>query len=122
MQKRALTAIVLAVLALGLVGAHPCGAWPERGEAKAAAPSCHAGMGMKTDGHPGVSEPAGVPSHERGSSKDCGASCKHACHMTAVAETRVVAFAIAPVAQAVFEAPVSRLSRFSPPIDHIPLV
>jgi hypothetical protein len=41
--------------------------------------------------------------------------------MTAVATTVPVAFAIAPVAQAVSEAPVSRLTRFVPPIDHIPL-
>src|SRR5690349_4029201 len=120
MQKRALTAlIVLAALGFGLLaGAHPCSAWQERGKAPAAPSSGHAGM---KEAHQGVSSHTGVPSHEPDSSKGCGTSCRHACHMTAVAETRAAAFAIAPVAQAVFEAPVSRLSRFAHPIDHIPL-
>jgi hypothetical protein len=123
MQKRALTAlIVLAVLAFGLLaGAHPCSAGQERGEAPAAPSSCHSGMGMKTDGPQDASPQAGVPSHEHGSSKGCGTFCQHACHMTAVAETRAVAFAIAPLAQAVVEAPGFGLSRFAHPIDHIPL-
>lgn len=114
MQKRALTALtVLAALAFGLLGvAHPCSAGQMREEASAAAPSCHAGM--KT-AH------SGVPSHKHDSSQDCGTSCRHACHMTAVAETQVVAFAIAPVAQAVIEADDPGLALFVPPIDHIPL-
>jgi hypothetical protein len=125
MQKRALTAlIVLAALGFGLLaGAHPCSAWQERGKAPAAPSSCHAGMkhaGVK-GAHQGVSSHTGVPSHEHDSSKGCGTSCQHACHMTAVTETRAVAFAIAPVAQEVFEAPVSRLARFAHSIDHIPL-
>lgn len=121
MQKRALTAlIVLAALAFGLLaGAHPCSAWQERGKASAAPSSCHAGMGMKTDGPQGAH--AGVPSHERDSSKDCGTSCKHACHMTAVAEAAPEAFAIAPVSQAVVEVDDPGLALFVPPIDHIPL-
>ena len=120
MQQRSIIALLLlAALAFGLVGgAHPCSEWQERGEDSAAVPSCHAGM--KTAPHDAAARP-GVPSNEHDSSKGCGTSCKHACHLTAVAETRVVGFAIAPVAQAVVEAPVSRLSRFSPPIDHIPL-
>jgi hypothetical protein len=120
MQKRALTAlIVLAALAAGfLVGAHPCSAWQEQSEDRAASPSCHAGMEAAGDG---VSEQAGVPSHERGPSKGCGTSCRHACHMTAVAEAAPVAFAIAPVAQAVIEADGPGLPLFVPPIDHIPL-
>lgn len=118
MQKRALTAlIVLASLACGLLaGAHPCSAWQERTEAPAAAPSCHAGMAAD----PGTS--AGVPAHEHESSKGCGTSCRHACHMTAVAEAAPVAFAMAPVAQAVIEAGGPGLALFVPPIDHIPLV
>jgi hypothetical protein len=119
MPKRALTAlIVLAALGFGLLGgAHPCSAWQERSEAPAAAPSCHAGMKAET----GESEHAGVPSHERDSSEGCGTSCKHACHMTAVAEAAPVAFAMAPVAQAVLEADGPGLALFVPPIDHIPL-
>jgi hypothetical protein len=127
MQKRALTAlIVLAALGFGLLGgAHPCSAWQERGEAPASSSSCHAGMKMmKADAHGAhdASAHAGVPPHDRDSSKGCGTSCQHACHMTAVAETGAVAFSIAPVAQAVVEAPGCGLSRFAHPIDHIPLV
>ena len=125
MQKRAFTAlIVLAALAFGLLGgAHPCSEWRERGEAPAAASSCHAGQGPArtvTDDH-GVSTHAGAPSHERDSSEGCGTSCHHACHMTAVATAAPVAFAIAPVAQAVVEADGPGLALFIPPIDHIPL-
>ena len=117
MQKRALTAlIVLAALGFGLLaGAHPCSAWQERGEAPAAATSCHDGHG------PAGTDTDGVPAHERDSSEGCGTSCKHACHMTAVAVTGVVAFAIAPLAQAVIEADSLGLALFVPPIDHIPL-
>ena len=119
MKRRALTAlIVLAALAFGLLaGAHPCSAWQERNEAPAAAPSCHGGMKAE----PGASRQAGVPSHEHDSSKGCGTSCHHACHMTAVAEAAPVAFAIAPVAQAVIEAEGLGLALFVLPIDHIPL-
>lgn len=125
MQKRAFTAlIVLAALGFGLLGgAHPCSEWREGGEAPAAASSCHAGHGLartNTDDH-GVFEQAGVPSHGRDSSEGCGTSCRHACHMTAVAETVPGAFAIAPVAQAVIEAGDPGLPLFVPPIDHIPL-
>ena len=121
MQKRALTAlIVLAALGFGLLaGAHPCSAWQERGKAPAASSPCHAGMGTKTDGPQGAH--AGVPSHERDSSKGCGTSCHHACHMTAVAEAAPEAFAIAPVSQAVVEADDPGLALFVPPIDQIPL-
>ena len=119
MQKRALTAlIVLATLALGLVGVQPCSARQERSEAPAAAPSCHANQGparTDMDGH-------GSSSQERGSSEGCGTSCQHACHMTAVTAATPVAFAIAPVAQAVVEAEGPGLALFVPPIDHIPLV
>lgn len=121
MQKRILTAlIVLAALGFGLLaGAHPCSAWQERNEAPAAAPSCHGGM----EAEPAeASTQAGVPSHEHDSSKGCGTSCQHACHMTAVAEAAPVAFAMAPVAQAVIEADGLGLARFVPPIDHVPLV
>ena len=124
MQKRALTAlIVLVALAFGfMAGAHPCSAWQERSEAPATPPSCHGGMKAPAAGH-GASAHAGVPSsHEHDSSQDCGTSCHHACHMTAVAEAAPVAFAIAPVAQAVIEADGLGLALFVPPIDHIPLV
>jgi hypothetical protein len=119
MHKRILTAlIVLAALGFGLLaGAHPCSAWQERNETPAAAASCHGGM--KTE--PGAPEHAGVPSHERDSSKGCGTSCHHVCHMTALTEATPVAFTMAPVAQAVIEADGPGLALFVPPIDHIPL-
>ena len=123
MQQRSLVALLLlAAFGFGLLaGAHPCSAWQERGKAPAAPSSCHAGMGMKTAGHDGASAQPGVPSHERDSSKDCGTSCRHACHMTAVAEAAPEAFAIAPVSQAVVEADDPGLALFVPLIDHIPL-
>jgi uncharacterized membrane protein len=107
MPMRALTAlIVFAALAFGLVaGAHPCSAWEK---APASQAPCHGGRGTDTDGH-------------RDSSKDCGLSCQHACHMTAVAESWAVAFAIAPVALAAVEAPGSELPRLVQPIEHVPL-
>ena len=114
MQRRVLTALtVLIALAFGLLaGAHPCSAWQERNETPAAAASCHGG-GMKTE--PGSSK------QEHDSSKGCGTSCHHACHMTAVAEAMPVAFAISPVAQAIVETDGLWLALFVPPIDHIPL-
>ena len=120
MHKRILTAlIVLATLAFGLLaGAHPCSAWQERSESPAAAPSCHGGT---TAADPGASAHTGEPARERDSSKGCGTSCHHACHMTAVATAAPIAFAIAPVAQAVLEAEGPGLALFVPPIDHIPL-
>lgn len=76
---------------------------------------------MNTEGPHGASTHAGVPLHERDSSEGCGISCKHACHMTAVATATPVTFAIAPMAQAVVEADGLGLALFVPPIDHIPL-
>jgi len=118
MSTRALTALIIfAALAFGLVaGGRPCGAWQAREEAPASQASCHGGharTGTDTDRHD--------PRDHRDSSKDCGISCQHACHMTAVAESWAVAFAIAPMARAFAEAPVSELPRLVQPIDHIPL-
>jgi hypothetical protein len=115
MPTRALTALtVFAALAFGLVaGGHPCSAWQARGEVAAASSSCHGGhggTGTDTDRH-----------DPRDSSKDCGISCQHACHMTAVAESWAVAVVIAPVARAFAEVPGAELPRLVQPIDHIPL-
>ena len=107
MTRKLLALFFLAAFGFGLVvGAHPCQAMAV--ELENGRSTCH-----ETEG---ASAPA--PS---GDESGCGASCQHACHMTAVTATGSMAFAITPVAQAVVEASGSGLPLFAHPIDHIPL-
>ena len=103
-MKRSLsTVLLLAAFALGfLSGPHPCGASHEKKES--AKPSCHETQPSQDDDGGG-----------------CGDSCQHACHMTAISEAELVAFAISPVSEALDEPSGSGLPLFAHPIDHIPL-
>lgn len=113
MTRRLFTLLLLAVFGFGLLaGPHPCQAAPE--ERESAQPSCHEAA------HPAAGPEAGAATSD--AEQDCcDTLCRHACHMTAVAEASPVDFAIAPVSLAVAEASGSGPSLFAQPIDHIPL-
>lgn len=103
MRRAPTTLLLLVAFGLGfLVGPHPCGA--AHGEKESAKPSCHETQPSPADG-----------------GGDCGDSCQHACHMTAIAEAEPVVFAMSPVSEAMDEPSGSGLPLFAHPIDHIPL-
>lgn len=113
MVRRLSSLLLVAALGLGLfLGPHPCGARheernEERNDAQA---SCHG------------SEPAGPQVRVDEDGDDCcTAFCQHACHVTAIAEAGLPAFAISPVSGATVELSGSGLPLFAHPIDHIPL-
>jgi hypothetical protein len=114
-MTRVLSALLLvAAFGLGLLaGPHPCGA--PHAERESAQASCHeaetspAGQQVRAD----------AQQEEDGSG--CGTFCRHACHMTAIAEAAPVAFAISPVSESLAEPSGSGLPLFGHPIDHIPL-
>jgi len=96
--------LLLAVFGLGFIlGPHPCGALRQE---SSQAP-CH------------EQEPSGK--QQQDDDDDCGSFCQHACHVTAIAESTPVAFAISPVSEAILEPSGSGLPLFAHPIDHIPL-
>ena len=108
MTRKLLALFFLATFGFGLLaGARPCQAG--QAERESGHSACHQAGGAEA--------PAPSEDEENG----CGASCQHACHMTAVAAAVSIAFTITPVAQTVVEAPVSGLPLFAHPIDHIPL-
>jgi hypothetical protein len=116
MTRRLFTLLLLAVFGFGLfAGPHPCAVAHGERE-KSAPPSCHAAA-HPADG-PEVSTDAS-PSDD--GKNCCDTFCRHACHMTAVAEAVPVTFAIAPVSLAVAEVTASEISPIAHPIDHIPL-
>ena len=117
MQKRSLIALLLfSVFGFGLLaGPHPCKA-PAPQEERASHGACHQSAGSPD----GPEAHRGVPSQEDGQDC-CDAVCRHACHMTAVAEALAVTFAIGPVSQTVAEVSGSGPPLFAHPIDHIPL-
>jgi hypothetical protein len=105
--------LLLAAFGLSLLlGPHPCGAWHAgRGSAKA---SCH-------ESEPSPTGPQlSADTHEEGGD-GCSTFCQHACHMTAIAEARPVAFAISLLSEATVEPSGHGLPLFAHPIDHIPL-
>jgi hypothetical protein len=116
MQKRSLVALLLlSLFGSGmLAGPHPCEA--SHGERESGQPSCH--EAAESPQSPGVRADASPSEDERSC---CDTLCRHACHRTAVAAATPIAFAIAPVSQAVAEVPGSGLPLFAHPIDHIPL-
>jgi hypothetical protein len=114
MKRNALALILLAALGFGLL-AVPCSGRHGAGKEKSPHSSpCH---GMQAE--PGASSRASDPSPEP--SNGCDASCRNACHMSAIAEVVPVSFVIAPVAQTAAEAPDPGLPLFAHAIDHVPL-
>lgn len=121
MTRRFFSLLLLAVFGFGLLaGPHPCkAAHKERsGEEKSAQPSCHGTAAHSSDGPAAVAGATAPDDDERGC---CETSCRHACHMTAVAAASSVAISIAPVSQAVAEVSGAGPPLFAQPIDHIPL-
>jgi hypothetical protein len=119
MTRRIFSLLLLTVFGFGLLaGPHPCQAAHEErpGEKETAQPSCH-GTAHSSNSPEAVAG-ATAPDDDRGC---CETSCRHACHMTAVAAASTVAFAIAPVSQAVAEVSEAGPPLFAQPIDHIPL-
>lgn len=115
MTRRLFTLLLLAVFGFGLLaGPHPCAA--AHGERESAQPSCHEAA------HPSDGPEVRADASPSDDGRDCcDTLCRHACHMTAVAEASPVTFAIAPVSQAVAEVSGAGLPLFAHPIDHIPL-
>lgn len=115
MTRKLFTLLLLATFGFGLLGGpHPCMA--SHAERESRRSSCHEAADSSNDleARMGAS-----PSSEDTSC--CDSFCRHACHMTAVAEGGRMAFAIAPVSAAVVEVPGSGLPLFAHPIDHVPL-
>lgn len=109
------TYVLLAILAFSLwSGPHPCRASHEEGESRHA--SCHRAMGSSNG--PELRSGAPFPKAKRDC---CGTFCEHACHMTAIADSPPLTFAITPVSQATVEAAGYGLPLFVHPIDHVPL-
>lgn len=113
-----LLAALLLVTAFGLSlvsGPHPCTA--SHAERESPHASCHEAETSAA----GQQVRAGAQGEEDEGGNGCGTFCRHACHMTAIAEAGAVAFAISPVSESIAEPSGSGLRRFGHPIDHIPL-
>lgn len=115
MTRKLFTLLLLATFGFGLLGGpHPCMASEAERESRQS--SCH----QEADSANGfdIRMSASPPGGDRGC---CDTICRYACHMTAVAEGLPMAFAIAPISEAVAEVPGSGLPLFAHPIDHVPL-
>ena len=115
MTRKLFSLLLVAAFGLGfLSGPHPCGA--SHAQRESAQASCH-----EAEASPAGQQVRADAQEEEEDGKGCGTFCRHACHMTAIAEAGAVAFAISPVSESIAEPSGSGLPLFGNPIDHIPL-